>query len=229
MKPIRGIGAVTFDVGGTLIEPAPSVGHVYAEVAARHGAGIFEAELLNRRFAAAWRASPQPIHSASQWAKLVDDTFANLVAEPPSRTFFNDLYARFSQPGAWRVFDDVNETLAGLTERNIRLGIISNWDERLRPLLTALGLAERFQVITVSCEEGVAKPSPEIFLGMAARMGLAPSAILHVGDSREDDALGARAAGFQAVQIARREPPDGEERISSLLDLLALVWPSNSK
>jgi len=30
------IRAVTFDVGGTLIECCPSVGHIYAEVAGRH-------------------------------------------------------------------------------------------------------------------------------------------------------------------------------------------------
>src|SRR5580700_10426449 len=45
--PIR---AVTFDVGGTLIEPWPSVGRVYAEVAARHGLEV-AAEDLDRQFA----------------------------------------------------------------------------------------------------------------------------------------------------------------------------------
>ena len=50
-----GIQAVTFDVGGTLIECQPSVGHIYAEVAARHGYRV-SAAALNRRFKAAWRA-----------------------------------------------------------------------------------------------------------------------------------------------------------------------------
>ena len=42
------IRAVTFDVGGTLIEPWPSVGHVYAEVAAQHGWAGLSIEALNR-------------------------------------------------------------------------------------------------------------------------------------------------------------------------------------
>ena len=49
------VRAVTFDVGGTLIKPSPSVGHIYAEVAARHGRKKVSPETLNRRFAAAWK------------------------------------------------------------------------------------------------------------------------------------------------------------------------------
>ncbi len=37
MKAEARIRTVTFDVGGTLIRPWPSVGHVYAETAAGHG------------------------------------------------------------------------------------------------------------------------------------------------------------------------------------------------
>ena len=43
------VEAITLDVGGTLIEPWPSVGHIYAEVAARN---VVQAEPveLTRRF-----------------------------------------------------------------------------------------------------------------------------------------------------------------------------------
>jgi hypothetical protein len=86
------IEAVTLDVGGTLIEVWPSVGHVYAEVAARHGVKGLAAGLLNRRFAAAWRAAKQFHHSRSGWARLVDATFHGLTDRPPSRSFFSELY-----------------------------------------------------------------------------------------------------------------------------------------
>src|ERR1035438_1017740 len=66
------IQAVTFDVGGTLIGVWPSVGHVYAEVAARHGINGLSAVSLNRRFAAAWRAATDFSHSRADWAALVD-------------------------------------------------------------------------------------------------------------------------------------------------------------
>jgi phosphoglycolate phosphatase-like HAD superfamily hydrolase len=53
---LKDIKAITFDVGGTLIEPFPSVGHIYAEIAAQHGHGKFSPEELNRRFVRAWKA-----------------------------------------------------------------------------------------------------------------------------------------------------------------------------
>src|SRR5437762_3763533 len=91
------IEAITFDVGGTLIEPWPSVGHVYAEVAARHGLKNLSPEKLNRQFAAAWGALKNFHHTRDEWAALVDQTFAGLCERPPSGTFFPELYARFAE------------------------------------------------------------------------------------------------------------------------------------
>ncbi len=77
--PLRpGIRAVTFDAGGTLIEVWPSVGQVYAEVATRHGVADLSPDLLNRRFAAAWRAAKDFSYSRADWAALVDATFRGL-------------------------------------------------------------------------------------------------------------------------------------------------------
>src|SRR5262249_44700851 len=55
INPLRSVRAITFDVGGTLIQPWPSVGHIYAEVAAHHGRRDISVEALNRQFAAAWK------------------------------------------------------------------------------------------------------------------------------------------------------------------------------
>ena len=101
------ISAVTFDVGGTLIEPWPSVGHVYAAVAARHGARNLPAELLNERFKTAWRSQQDFSYTREAWSALVNETFRGLCARPPSESFFDELYDHFAQPEAWRVFEDV--------------------------------------------------------------------------------------------------------------------------
>src|SRR5215813_451777 len=121
--------AVTFDVGGTLIEPYPSVGHVYAEVAAKHGMpGLSPAE-LNRRFALTWK-NPQGFdYSREAWRRVVDATFAGLVPDAPSSDFFAALYDHFADPAAWRIFEDVLPTLESLAARGLKLGLVSNWDE----------------------------------------------------------------------------------------------------
>src|SRR5579862_3586839 len=104
--------AVTFDVSGTLIEPWPSVGHVYAEVAARHEVNV-SADTLNSRFRSAWSARHSFEHSRAGWEELVDEVFFGLCA-PPRQTFFGELYDRFSEPEAWRIFDDVVPALDAL-------------------------------------------------------------------------------------------------------------------
>lgn len=223
MKRIAEIRAVTFDVGGTLIEPWPSVGHIYAEVAAIHGVNNLLPEEMSRRFAAAFRTRKRSPNSAADWASLVDEVFAGLVAKPPSQTFFPELYKRFARADAWRIYDDVVPTLEVLAARGIRLGVISNWDERLRPLLHSLKLAERFETIVASCEVGVGKPSSAIFQAAIRQLNSPANAVLHVGDSFEMDVTGARAAGFRATQIVRKAAASSDGQIRSLLDLLADV------
>jgi putative hydrolase of the HAD superfamily len=214
--PIR---AVTFDVGGTLIHVWPSVGHVYAEVAARHGVNGLSPALLDRRFAAAWRAAKQFSHSRSDWAGLVDATFRGLTDRPPSRTFFAELYVRFATPAAWRIFEDVVPTLKALAARGLKLGVISNWDERLRPLLKRLRLAPYFAVMVVSREVGCSKPSGAIFGHAVRKLGLPPEAVLHVGDDRSMDVRGARAAGLSALLLNRTARVVRAGQIKSLREL----------
>jgi putative hydrolase of the HAD superfamily len=217
------IQAVTFDVGGTLLEVWPSVGHVYAEVAARHGIKGLSAGALDRRFKAAWRAATGFGHSRSDWAALVDATFRGLTDRPPSQTFFPELYARFSAPDAWRIYEDVIPTLEALKARGLRLGVISNWDERLRPLLKRLKLADYFEAIIVSREVGSAKPARGIFEHAVRKLGLPPEAVLHVGDSLAMDVRGARHAGLRALLLHRAGGVARTGRIRSLCELCGMA------
>src|ERR1039457_2396788 len=217
------IQAVTFDVGGTLIEVWPSVGHVYAEVAARHGIKGLSSASLDRRFKAAWRAAKNFPHSRSDWAALVDATFRGLTDRPPSQTFFAALYDRFAEPDAWHVYEDVVPTLHALAARGLRLAVISNWDERLRPLLDRLKLAGYFEAIIVSREVGSPKPSRCLFEQAIHKLGLPPDAVLHVGDSLAMDVRGARAAGLRALLLQRAGGMGRAGQIKSLRALCGLV------
>lgn len=220
--PAGKIRAVTFDVGHTLIEPRDSVGNIYAEIAARHGRpGLSPAE-LDRRFLTVLQARGGAVNTRADWAEIVDDTFVGLISPAPSETFFPELFERFAQASEWRIYDDVRPTLKELARLGIRLGIISNWDDRLRPLLAALELAPHFEVTMVSAEFGCSKPAREIFDSAAKLFGLPPDEILHVGDNWNADVEGARAVGFRSVQIMRGSPA-GDDRLASLRDLAELV------
>jgi len=219
---MQNIRAITFDVGGTLIQPWPSVGHVYAEVAAGHGYRGIDPGALNDRFAQVWRARGDFEHSHQGWAGLVDATFAGLLDRKPSESFFPELYERFADPSAWHIHDDVIPTLDELASRGFALAAVSNWDERLRPLLKALSLDGYFEAVLVSCELYFAKPSNVIFEHALRKLGVTPGEALHVGDSEQEDVAGARAAGMHALLIDRDGAP-GPDGIRSLKELLGLL------
>jgi putative hydrolase of the HAD superfamily len=216
----HGIQGITFDVGSTLIDPHPSVGHLYAEVAAQNGHPGLSPEFLNERFQTAFHNRSHPLHNSADWTKIVDQTFHGLVDPAPSESFFDKLYRRFGQPSAWHVHADVVPTLTELKARRLPLVVISNWDERLRPLLRELDLERFFDQILISCEIGQPKPHPAIFQHAAHSLRLPPASILHVGDHPHEDVYGARAAGFQALLLDRHQPPSYGTRISALTQLL---------
>ncbi len=223
------IQAVTFDVGGTLIEPWPSVGHIYASVAARHGRADLDPRRLTGQFGAAWKSKTSFDYSLDSWRELVEQTFAGAI--PPERldALFGDIYARFEQPDAWRIFDDVLPALAALRSAGFKLGVISNWDGRLRPLLERLDLSRYFDVIAISVEAGEAKPAPGIFARTAALLEIPPEQILHVGDSLNEDVAGAQAAGFSALRVSRSGGNDwGMASLGALPAALGIVRPGGS-
>jgi putative hydrolase of the HAD superfamily len=196
-------------------------------VAAEHGLRNLPVEVLNRQFGQAWRNLRDFRHARPEWAALVDAAFAGLTERPPSQTFFPDVYAAFAEPESWRIYDDVIPALETLRKAGLRLAVISNWDGRLRPLLRRLGLVRYFEAIMVSCEVRVPKPGKAIFRAAARELALTPVTILHVGDSRAMDFVGARAAGLQAAWLDRSGTGRAKRgRIRSLAEL-ASVRPTD--
>src|SRR6185295_10425495 len=97
------IRAVTFDFGGTLMAPWPSVGHVYARVAAAHIGFSADPERITRQFVNAWRSRGEFDYSREGWFDLVRHSFHG-VAEV-TESLFTALYDSFSTHDAWRVYD----------------------------------------------------------------------------------------------------------------------------
>jgi len=210
------IEAVTFDVGGTLLEPWPSVGHVYARVGQDHGLGKLNAAAVNQAFTHAWKERDALgfDYSKSSWQTLVNCVFRRLTDEPTSTELFDDLYHTFAGRQAWRLTEDLKPLWDDLRGKGLKLGIISNWDDRLRPLLGEMGLLDSLDAVVISSETTWTKPAPEIFQEEAGQLGVSLDRLLHVGDSRREDFEGARQAGCQAAWLRR--------------GVSGLVWPEIS-
>lgn len=198
MSPPPGPSGLLLDVGHTLLRPVRPVGQLYAEVAARHGLRR-DPDAVDRAFRRAFRASTPPGRLRYEgdgrpfWRAVVA---ASLHTD--SRAIFEDLYGFFGQPEAWVLREGAVEALAELREGGVGIALVSDWDTRLRPLLTRMGLLARVDHLSVSCEVGAEKPDPAIFLDACAALGRPPGDTLHLGDDPLRDARGARLVGCRA-------------------------------
>jgi putative hydrolase of the HAD superfamily len=235
MSPQPTADAVLFDAAGTLLHVHPSVGAVYAEEARKFGVDVslselddaFRASFAARRPAATpetlktsetierdwWRSTVQEVFSAA--GKLAD--FGQYFDD-----FFDQLFERFAEPDVWRFYDDVLPALDALKRLDLKLGIVSNWDGRLHRLIDAMDL-HHFDLILTSAEAGRRKPDPLPFAIACRRLGTAPNRTLYVGDSYDDDIVGAETAGLQALLIDRKGNEAAAGVIQSLTQIPAQI------
>jgi len=218
---LKTVRAITFDVGGTLIEPWPSVGHVYAEVAARFGVSGIAPEWLMENFRRAWRGQVGFDYARESWFAIVRETFGEHATQLPPE-FYPAVFNRFADADTWHIYDDVLPTLEALAARGVKLGIISNWDDRLRPLLANLNLTRHFSSLVISAEVGATKPDSRLFAQAAQELGVIPGDMLHVGDSLTMDVRGAEEFGAIGRQVVRRKSLTDAWQIGLLTELCAL-------
>ncbi len=125
---------------------------------------------------------------------------------------------------AFRTFDDVLPALRELRGRGLRLVVVSNWDCSLPEWLDRAGIGPLVDGAVSSAVVGEAKPAPAVFEAGLRLAGCDAAEALFVGDSVENDVLGARAAGLRAVLVDRAgEPPPGIDTVRSLGELSAIV------
>lgn len=87
-------------------------------------------------------------------------------------------------PGVAAILDELHR-------RGIKTAVASS-SRNTRPILTRVGLAERFEVVVDANDVPLSKPDPTVFLRAAERLGLPPSQCLVIED------------GLAGVEAARR-------------------------
>jgi putative hydrolase of the HAD superfamily len=118
------------------------------------------------------------------------------------------------------------EVLAELKHRGVKLGVISNFDERAYSVMRSLNILQFFDAVTLSSETGYCKPDREIFEAAVRALGVPAPEVLLVGDSLRDDVEAGMKAGLSAVLIDRRNrhvDVTDVKRISSLTELFPLL------
>jgi phosphoglycolate phosphatase len=99
------------------------------------------------------------------------------------------------------LFPGMAELIAGLEQRKITWGIVTNKAERFaRPLLQQLGYATRAACIIGGDTTGHMKPHPAPLLAAAQAIRVAPQSCVYVGDDERDIQAG-KAAGMRTIAV----------------------------
>lgn len=231
--PLPRPSLITFDAYGTLIVPSQSVGRWYREVlnsACDMRIRLPRPKLFTAAFTKAYadRAKAHPCFGATSgmtarewWFEVVRQTYLSTESlttldreeiESLLPQVFEELYVNvFSSADGWSVSEDalyVLDKLRGWRDQGAgpRLGVLSNFDDRLPTILKELGLLAYFDLVVTSQETRAEKPDRAIFDAALARAaaGAVPvsaATAYHVGDSLERDVAGAVGAGWTAMRF----------------------------
>ncbi|XP_042364096.1 haloacid dehalogenase-like hydrolase domain-containing protein 3 [Plectropomus leopardus] len=225
---------VLWDVKDTLLKVRASVGQQYCKEAERVGLNLSPVE-VEAAFRQAYRhySSRYPNYGISQgldgrswWMGVVRDSFTQCRVQDPAllNTMAHNLYHNFCKAENWEVFSDSKKALESCSSLGLKLGVVSNFDSRLKEILRACDLLSHFSFLLTSEEAGVAKPSPAIFEQALQKCGVPAASVAHVGDHYVKDYLASRSVGIRGFLLDRDNKHDQddvprEHRLSSLEEL----------
>ena len=234
------IKAVFFDLDGTLCD-SDTAWHIAVK------------ETFQRLYEREPNVSQEAITEA--WTTVIQRLFQQLDAGKCSMAEVRDsrfpcLFEELGLPQG-PIAEELNDFLSSRYLTGLRLyedvtvleelqayhvGIITNGahDEHTDSQLSKvrhLGLSERIQSLTISGEIGVRKPNLKIFKVACERANVLPAEAIFVGDSVQNDIVGANRAGITSVLINRKSeeliPQIADEQpdytISNLHDILSYL------
>jgi putative hydrolase of the HAD superfamily len=235
------VHVIFFDAADTLFHINGSVADIYLTHAVRHGfqqtpdsqASIAQA------FRRAFHDAPPPIFSAMDplelkhcerlwWFDIVHNVFYRVGMFERFDEFFEHVFQVFEDPCSWALFPETRAVLTRLREEGFELGIVSNFDTRLFPVMRGLGIDRFFDTVTIASLARAAKPAPKIFEIALEKHAIDPDEAMHIGDSVRDDMEGATKAGLTGVLLDRagRSRTSGGHVIRTLEEILPLAMAS---
>ena len=215
MESRREIRAVIFDLDGTLADTFPLIVRAWnAAVSPHSGRSYSDAEVISRF------GIPDPQMIRRELPGAAGDA---------ADSVYHACYER-EHANLAKKFDGVDEMLAALKEKGIKLGLMTGKGHRsARITVNALGWSKAFDAILTGEDVTHQKPDPQGPLLAAKQLGVDTGHCAFVGDSPADIGAGKNAgmltvaAGWHPVyldEVRRLKPDAWAEHPMDLLKLL---------
>ncbi|NIP97192.1 MAG: hypothetical protein GWO24_28670, partial [Akkermansiaceae bacterium] len=189
------------DAVGTLIQPSEPVGRTYAgHLAAATGISV-EPTRMQSAFLDALGSAATPDYSLhpfghaaeyAWWRDLVSSVLQSLGGEaaqfaacrlstcdlPTFDSYFESLFTHYADPDAWVLFPEVLPFLAEASKLGTP-AVVSNFDDRLAPILAGLGTGPFLKDIFTSADARARKPDRALFSLALDRLNSSPGEAIH--------------------------------------------------
>ena len=195
---------LTFDCYGTLIDWESGILGAMRPILEARGVELGDEDLLELFGRAESAAESGTYRRYREVLSDVVSGFGEALGFEPSQAERSSLADSL---GDWAPFGDTVDALEALGGR-YRLAIISNIDDDLFAK-SAPKLGVEFDEVVTAQQVGAYKPSLQNFSIAFERLGLDPSAVLHVAQSLHHDIAPARALGLACVWVNRRTGREG--------------------
>ncbi|WP_025620186.1 HAD family hydrolase [Salinispora cortesiana] len=209
------VAAVIFDLDGVIVDSEPVWEEVRRAYVAAHG-GTWQADSQRRLMGM----------STGEWSRyLSDELGVDRTAEQVATEVVTEMSRRYAHrvPLIDGAVDAVRRT-AGRWP----LGLASSSPTRLiRTALDATGLGDTFGATLSTEETRRGKPAPDVYLAVAARLGVEPAHCVAVEDSA-NGVRSAAAAGMAVVAVphgAYPLEPEAERLAAVLLSSIGELTP----
>ncbi|ELQ6047944.1 5-amino-6-(5-phospho-D-ribitylamino)uracil phosphatase YigB [Cronobacter malonaticus] len=203
-RPLGAIAALTFDLDDTLYDNRPVIARTEQETLAfmqryHPRLSAFTAADLHRARTALREQEPEIYHDVTEWRRRAIEQVmleAGLTAHEASEGA-NEAMLNFAR---WRSRIEVpEENLEALQQLAKKWPLVAITNGNAEP--EQFGLGGLFQFVLRAGPHGRAKPYSDMYHLAAQKLGVAPEAILHVGDDLTTDVAGAIRSGVQACWI----------------------------
>ncbi|CAH0716354.1 unnamed protein product, partial [Brenthis ino] len=166
------------------------------------------------------------------WSRIIEMTFRGELDNENINKVSRKLIEDYKTTTCWLKAEGADDLICSLKKSGITIGVISNFDPRLKDVLFNLGMSSWFEFVLTSYEVGISKPDKKIFELAEARCKtkVLSSQCLHIGDDIKNDFDGAQAAGWQALLLideANADLQTPKKRYSSLTDIHKYIERNN--
>ncbi len=137
----------------------------------------------------------------------VYDIFLSRLEIPGEREILDDLHNNYRKHLRADFLPCVEGVLKSLSDQ-YKVALLSNtMSDQPRVLLTENGFDKYFDLIICSRDLGLRKPNPKIFKYVLEKLEVKPSEAVHVGDSVDEDMIGARDSDVVGIWIKTSDQP----------------------